>query len=238
MRCSEIQHEQAVRHVVERGVETICDGGEFARGQHVLIEEGAHAIRHRARRHREGQDEGGEHRMVEVPKPEKTDHDGEAGREDHVVDGARRAVVSPDHRDHGGERHRNGGDFRKGIAADEQAVAAGRAERERRADGAEIVPVLPVADAVHVERGLVRPVEAAHAVGAQRPDEHDERAPDEEEGVVGLGVDEGERDDVRNHAHKKGLAITVQRADERQVYISRQCVLTLILHGLGTPYDV
>ena len=89
------------------------------------------------------------------------------------------------------------------------AVAAGGAERQRRADGAEIVPVLPIADAVHVERRMVHPVEAAHADGAQRPDRDDEATPDEEEGIGGLGVDEGERDDMRNHAHEKGLTIPV-----------------------------
>ena len=176
--------------------------------------------------------------MVEVLERQEAQHHRDAGRQRDVIHRAPRTVVAPDDGDHGGERHGYAGELGKAVPADQQAVAAGGAEHERRADRAGIVPVLPVADAVHVERAGIHPVETAHAGRTQRPDEHDQRAADEEEGVVGLGIDEGERDDMRNHAHEEGLAVPVKRADERQVDIDRQRVVTLILHGLGTPFGI
>ncbi|MCY1297399.1 hypothetical protein D9M70_468370 [compost metagenome] len=103
-----IQHEQAMRHIVERRVELAGNRRDLARRQNILIEKGAHIVGHHPGGKDERQDEQGKRQHEHVLQRHQADHDRQAcgrGQEKH---GPLRAVVAPNERDHRGQRHRYG----------------------------------------------------------------------------------------------------------------------------------
>jgi hypothetical protein len=81
-----IDHDKAMRHVVQRRVEAVGDQGNLAAGDHVLVEELAHARRHGPRGQPKGNEEDREDPPIEIQRHKAADDHRQAAGESLQVD--------------------------------------------------------------------------------------------------------------------------------------------------------
>ena len=228
------QHDQPVRHGVQRAVEPV---GKLAcllvaddrREQHVADVVGAVDGDERHRNDHQAERDGGQVHAQQQRQRRRAD---EGDREDADHDG--RAVVAADHRHQRRQRQRHGGEFRERIGIDIDGQEAQRSQAQSLQAALEDIAALPLPRLLDAGDRSAQPVEGADAEIAEEADGKEDEGQGQEQRIVRPQIDHQAEDPVAGAADNQHLGVVEQRPHKLDINIRRD-VFDLRFAHFGGP---
>ncbi len=217
-----VEHAQAVRHVVERGVETAGEQRQVAIGDDRIKQCLAQPVGDEPQRHEERQQAQSEDRVVEAAGVEQRCAERDALADDLRRDQPVAGEVSTWRADHVGERHGETEQSAERIVGQVEGGEGPATEQDGIDGGTENVAMLPV---THRRNGVQLRARAPIGPHVDRPyaghDDHRQREKQQGElADLPRGQRSSKRD--RSRAQKKAPSVGIERVDQWYVDLSRK----------------
>ena len=183
-----VEHAQAVRHVVERGVETRRQQGHVARGDHRIEQRAAQPLGDEFHADERGDEQTGENPVVMIAVEQQRRGHRRPGAEDLHHHEAGAAEVAPEDAGRVGDCHREAHQDGKRIGGEREGEEAPHAQQCERCGRTRDVAVLPASGRFRAHDFRAHPAVGAHQHAARAGDEEDRKRAAEQERLAGLPI--------------------------------------------------
>ena len=214
------QHDEPVRHGVERAVEALRQIFRVALFRNRREQHRAHVLGHLGDDEHERDDVEAEHEIVEVALEDQPERDRQDAGDGEHRDHALRAVIAPDDGDRPAHDHRNGGEFAERVRDQDDRGEAERARACALNRAANDIGPLRTPRRRHVD-DRVRPLHAANgpvSVEGGQEKRHGEPGIDQ---AFGRAVDEKRDQPLAQATDQQDTRIVEQRSDKADIDILR-----------------
>ncbi len=216
-----VEHAQAVRHVVERGVEARCEQRHVARRHHGVEQGQPQPLGDEFDREEERAEQHGEDPVIDSAVQQQRRRDRHPRAHDLDDDRARVAEVAAEDPDHVGNRHREADELGERVAGLRERDVAPDAEQPDRGCRARDVAAFPSARHRIALYGCTDARVGAHHQPAHAGDRHDRAGAGQEQRLVGFPEGGDHRADDEDRAGQEGAAVLVEGIDERDIDVGR-----------------
>ena len=220
-----VEHAQAMRHVVERGVEMIGEVAHLALGDHGRKQRTAQPLGDQLQAQEERHHDDAEHDVMQAADIEQRRRQRDAGAED-LRHHERAAGEVPARRaDHIGKHDREGEQPHERIVRDDEGGKAPAPEQGDIDCGPHDIAPLPVPELVGCLEGGADAAIGAHVERAQIGDQRDDDAEAEQQEALGFPGGDDRRDGGGGRADEERRLDLEQRVDQRTVDVERNLAI-------------